>query len=336
MSTYLMGLSESGEFLSICLNHQNAHECTISRTLRLVSLYIFCMSRSPETSGINTRVMLEALRNARQDRIQRLHLGSTVLNDGKEVKLLAAVLKSSLESIECLTLFYLVTTTTEDTKVSGFLDSILNAIVQGGDGYPRLLHTVDVRGYMDYYLPIERPSLASIETLQALVYHFVHAASLPEGRRNLHLVGMGLGNEHCKAIANTILSIDDGKALDSSLSPALFLRSNPGVGREGYAALFRALDRKPCMQLTVDDMNWQPLFHFARRAILDTLRSEFLMDGVFASKEKWVDWLSKLTTFVPPLDYSDKDLVNEEHLEEMTEVNYLWITLLQNPDFVSS
>jgi len=119
-----------------------------------------------------------------------LSLHNVVLDDGEDVRLLAdAALKGVVQSLDCPTLYSLATTTPDNTKSSGFLDPILNAIVQGGHGcFERLLAArYCLVGLLSDIVdsPIEKPSLASIERLHALVYHFVHTSTLREYQRQL-------------------------------------------------------------------------------------------------------------------------------------------------------
>jgi hypothetical protein len=143
-----------------------------------------------------------------------------------------------------------------------------------------------------------------------------------EEQRSLGLNSLGLGDEHCKAVAE--LLVKQGGALDGELGQ-LDLRGNPAIGNEGFEAILGLLNREHWIEeVTVDDKSWQAKFNLV--AEMNTKgRGEFLRDGVFDSKIEWVAWLARLAAL---------DGENEE-ADDPNTLNFLWYILIEKPEFIS-
>jgi hypothetical protein len=148
-----------------------------------------------------------------------------------------------------------------------------------------------------------------------------------EENRSLTLEGLGLGDDHCKAIVERF-ALRKYEGTSDRMLRNLWLRNNPAIGKEGYAALMSLLNRRHATLYTirVDDKCWQAKFHFVMRMNTEYGRGQFLEDGVFTSRAKWMDWLEWLDMMAPPEDVQ----------EECRNVNFLYYSLLENPGFLSS
>ena len=133
----------------------------------------------------------------------------------------------------------------------------------------------------------------------------------------LALDGVGLEDQHCQVIAQA-MSDEDCKAGD-----LLSLTLNPAVSSLGWSQMFvDVLFQKQRMGLVkVDDAYWQATFDLVRSMNNIHGRLSFLDEaGSYTSRERWIEWLAKLSQ----ISWED----------EAHKVNYLWFTILERPDFV--
>jgi hypothetical protein len=134
---------------------------------------------------------------------------------------------------------------------------------------------------------------------------------------------LGLVDEHCKAIAELLTPMygqfPGGKLL------RLCVTGNGAISDEGYQALLGLLNRNHCIQkIKVDDSSWQEIFDLVFHLNSEYGRGEFMEDGVFAGKERWVNFLAKLINLPSTQD------------EEKETLSALWYTLRNEPSFISN
>jgi hypothetical protein len=214
----------------------------------------------------------------------------------------------------------------------GFLDPILRALappLSGGDGDDagcyRQPPFFTLTGYDT--TSMHGPPLVTVAALHA----YLAAGVMFHGteNRSLTLEGLGLDDDHCQAIAEHFAVHNEhyGASGDRMLRN-LWLRNNPAIGKDGYAALMGLLNRHHATLYTirVDDKSWEAKFDFVMRMNTEYGRGQFLEDGVFASRSKWVDWLEWLDAAAPP----------KNKQEESRNANFLFYSLLEIPGFLSS
>jgi hypothetical protein len=214
----------------------------------------------------------------------------------------------------------------------GFLDPILRALappLSGGDGDDagcyRQPPFFTLTGYDT--TSMHGPPLVTVAALHA----YLAAGVMFHGteNRSLTLEGLGLDDDHCQAIAEHFAVHNEhyGASGDRMLRN-LWLRNNPAIGKDGYAALMGLLNRHHATLYTirVDDKSWEAKFDFVMRMNTEYGRGQFLEDGVFASRSKRVDWLEWLDAAAPP----------KNKQEESRNANFLFYSLLEIPGFLSS
>ncbi|KAL7565070.1 hypothetical protein ACA910_005080 [Epithemia clementina (nom. ined.)] len=131
----------------------------------------------------------------------------------------------------------------------------------------------------------------------------------------LGLDGVGLEDQHCQVLAQA-MSHEYCKAGD-----LLSLTMNPAVSSLGWHQIFDVLFQKQRMGLVkVDDKSWQATFDLVRSMNNIHGRLNFLESGTYTSRERWIEWLAKLSQ----ISWED----------EAHKANYLWFTILERPDFV--
>jgi hypothetical protein len=297
---------------------------------------------------IHTPLLLSALTTT-QNRLEALTVWNIVLSNESELDQLVELLKPPCgRSLARLSLKLVVSTTTSTNAASnngnpnmndsgpscsklGFLDPVLRALAPLSNddddeiGYYRQPPFFTLTGYQRSSM--HGPPLITVAALRA----YLAAGVLFHGKENrsLTLEGLGLDDDHCQAIAEHFAVHKDDGTSDRMLRN-LWLRNNPAIGKEGYAALMGLLNRHHATLYTirVDDKSWEAQFDFVMNMNTEYGRGQFLEDGVFTSKAKWVDWLEWLdmNTSAPPKDSQ----------EESRTVNFLFYSLLENPGFLSS
>jgi hypothetical protein len=153
------------------------------------------------------------------------------------------------------------------------------------------------------------PALVSPEVLQALL------AAKPKWWR-LGLDGLGLRDRHVQVLAQALVSAPACKMGD-----LLSLTDNPHV--RDYASLLRVCSSKGRMgSVQVDDPSWVATFDLVRSLNNLHRRLDYVVPetGGYPNRARWMDWLS----VVGNLPWQD----------EAHKLNYLWFTLLEQPDFV--
>jgi hypothetical protein len=316
---------------------------------------------------IDTPVLLEALSKTRNN-LEALTVWNILLRNESELERLVETLRPPRGgSLARLSLKLIIAVPVNNTtatanangqdgiKLLGFLDPVLRALAPV-DNNPivRALAPLldgddndndnDIGDGQDvYHQPpfftltgydassTHGPPLITVEALRA----YLAAGILFNGKesRSLTLEGLGLGDDHCQAIAEHFAlnnDNDDNEVAETSprMLRNLWLRNNPNIGKEGYATLMGLLNRHHATLYTirVDDKSWEAKFDFVMRMNTEFGRGQFLEDGIFAHRAKWVDWLEWLENMAPPK--------NRE--EETRNVNFLFYSLLENPGFLSS
>jgi hypothetical protein len=295
----------------------------------LSRLYVKGSAGSPGI--IHTPVLLQALTKT-HNYLQALAVWNVVLSNESELDQLVEALRPPFGgSLAHLSLKLVVTTTAANNNGAGqggklgFLDPVLRALAPLNDsddeGHYRQPPFFTLSGYETS--SIHGAPLVTVAALRA----YLAAGILFHGKdnRSLTLEGLGLDDDHCQAIAQHFAVNDE---VSDRILGDLWLRNNPAIGKDGYAALMGLLNRHHATLYTirVDDKSWEAKFDFVMRMNTEYGRGQFLEDGVFASRAKWVDWLEWLDTTAPPK--------NKE--EESRNVNFIFYSLLESPGFLSS
>jgi hypothetical protein len=269
--------------------------------------------KSPES--IHTSALLEPMAESR-NHLQIVVMRQVRLKNRFEVEQLASALRARGGKLQDLALKGLVSNSSEHP--SGFLDPLLEAMLSCHQPLHFLL-----RGYAHKVPPSALPDLLTLSLLRSYLEAYAHFPR-PDGSSML-LQGLGLEDEHCKAIAELFVAMNNqypGRALC-----ALAVNGNRAIGEEGYEALLGLLNRNHCIQkIRVDDLSWQETFDLVAYMNTEYGRGEFMQDGVFASKAGWVDWLAQLTN----LPWT------QDEAEEVLRANALWYTLRNEPCFISN
>lgn len=144
----------------------------------------------------------------------------------------------------------------------------------------------------------------------------------------LALDGLGLDDQHCHVLTQALCQES------CRFGDLLSLTMNPAVSRIGWNQLFDALAHKQRLGLVkVDDKSWQATFDLVRSMNNIHGRLQFLEVGrgggggekggtttTYASRERWIEWLAKLSQ----ISWED----------DAHKINYLWYTLLEQPDYI--
>jgi hypothetical protein len=91
----------------------------------------------------------------------------------------------------------------------------------------------------------------------------------------------------------------------------------------------------------VDDADWTATYKIVVEMNMKYGRGEFMESGVFPDRVTWMDWVIRLANVAP---VEDVEMINKGQEEEVYEVqddetrqlNYIWYTLLEKPDFISN
>ena len=133
----------------------------------------------------------------------------------------------------------------------------------------------------------------------------------------LAMDGMGLDDRHAHVLAEALRSSTQCKVGD-----LLSLRNNPNLS--DYKSIMDVCFCKQRMgEVTVDDPQWVATFHVVRSMNNLHRRLEYVVPetGGYPSRDRWIEWLSVLG--------------NIGWQDDAHQVNYLWFTLLEQPNFVS-
>ena len=239
-----------------------------------------------------------------------LKMQSIVLSNQFEVEQLADAIGSS-HSLEAVSLLVMVSRVTENR--TGFLDPILRFMSASSQQPP-------VLELYCYQCQAEGPSLITVEALRLFLQAQAHFTG--KYQRGLGLLNLGLGDDHCKAVAELFVKHD--RAIDGAIG-ALDLRRNPAIGQEGYEAILGILNREDWIgKVSVDGQIWQAKFDLVTE--MNTYgRGDFLQDGAFDSKAAWVAWISRLTA-----------LDENANADDARRLSFLCYSLTEKPEFISS
>jgi hypothetical protein len=196
----------------------------------------------------------------------------------------------------------------------GFLDPILHAMNRR--------HQQPVLLFLgDYDRPVNGPSLITVEALHLFLQSAVDFDG--EEQRWLRLSCLGLGDDHCKVVAESLVQRDT--SLEGALG-GLDLSENPAIGQAGYENILWLLNRAHWLgNIRVDDTSWQAKFKLVADMNTKHGRGEFLQSGVFDSNIDWVDWLARLAA----LDE------NDDEADDPNTLNFIWYSLVEKPEFIS-
>jgi hypothetical protein len=262
-----------------------------------------------EDGAIHTRDLLESL--------PRLVLGLDVLllhfifmRDQSEVELLADTVGAHGVSLRN---FSLVGIFSRGDENMGFLDPILHA-VRKLPQQPTDFMLTSIKN------PVNGSSLITVQALRLFLQSAVDFNG--EDQRCLHLINLGLGDEHCKAIAELLVKHDG--APEGALGQ-LRLEGNPAIGHDGCEAILGLLNREHWIgAVSVDNDIWQAKFDLVVEMNRKHGRGEYLRDGVFESQEDWLNCLERLA-----------GVGENDETDDARRLNFLWYTLLEKPEYVS-
>jgi hypothetical protein len=273
-----------------------------------------CSSCLPSETMRPSRALLDALPQLLSKGLNHLHLHGVQLNNRRDVELLAQAVRVNTGSLRSLELKRVCNV---DGAIMGLLDPILLAISES-----HLPQNFALRGYADDPGVQNGPSLITAEALRLTCLK-----PATGGVGSLGLTSLGLGDEHCKAIAEGLVGMVMSERPHKMFYLELDLKCNPNIGEEGYIAILGLLNRNHRIRWAavglVDDFQWNATFNLVFRMNTRHGRGEFLRDGTFDSRTNWVNWLARLAR------------LQDAEIDEATQLNYLWYTLLENPDFCS-
>jgi hypothetical protein len=153
-----------------------------------------------------------------------------------------------------------------------------------------------------------------------------------EGQRGLGLTFLGLGDDHCKTVAELLVKND--RARKGSFG-CLDLEGNPAIGQEGCEAILGLLNRNPWIEtVLVDDEIWSDKFRIVANMNTKHGCGEFLQDGAFDSKVDWVNWLARLADLEENAEMEMDDEEDDEMEMDARILNFLWYTLREKPEFI--
>jgi hypothetical protein len=237
-----------------------------------------------------------------------LKMQSIVLSNQFEVEQLADAIGSS-RSLEAVSLLIMVSRVIENRM--GFLDPILRSMSASSQQPP-------VLELYCYQCKAEGPSLITVEALRLFLQAQAHFTG--KYQRGLGLLNLGLGDDHCKAVAELFVKHD--RAIYGAIG-ALDLRRNPAIGQEGYEAILGVLNREGWIgKVSVDDQIWQAKFGLVAE-MNNHGRGEFLQEGAFDSKAAWVAWISRLTA-----------LDENTNADDARRLSFLCYSLTEKPEFI--
>jgi hypothetical protein len=258
------------------------------------------------------------------DGIHVFGISNIALNSDQEVELLANAVGSRGDPLGMLTLDGIVNNV--DAISVGFLDPILFAM-RCRRQQPAYFYLCGYGGRSEG----TKTSLVTVRTLRLFLQSTVEF--IGENQRSLGLKSLGLGDDHCKAVAELLVK-NDG-APEGSFG-SLDLEGNPAIGQEGCEAILGLLNRNHWIEtVLVDDASWSDKFRIVADMNTEHGRGEFLQDGAFHSKADWVNWLARLAG-LEENDETETD--NEEDDETETDdariLNFLWYTLREKPELI--
>jgi hypothetical protein len=261
----------------------------------------------PGEHGGNRRIRLPVLLESLPrlvNRLRNLIIHQVVFSDQSEVERLADAVGAHGESLQFLTLHnYAIRV---DENRAGFLDPILHAM--RGRLQPAI-----------FSLGGNGPNLVTVEALRLYLLSAVEFNS--ENQRRLGLHNVGLGDDHCKVVADLLVQND--RAPDGEFG-TLELDRNPGIGQQGYEAILGLLNRSHWIEkVCVDDKSWEAKFDLVAEMSKHG-RFEFLRGGAFDSQVDWVNWLDRIT-----------GLGEDDGVDDARRLSFLWYTLIEKPEFVS-
>jgi hypothetical protein len=262
---------------------------------------------------IITSVLFQSLQASR-NHLEELTIWNVNIPDAAHVEQLVRVLLQRGGSLERLSFKLAVPA----AAPIGFLDPILRAMARPGSRQPPYFRFT---GYDA--ASIHGPPLVTVEALRA--YLVANVQFNGQASRSLTLEGLGLNDEHCQAIVEHFAMYNSNS---NRMLHALWLRNNPDIGHEGYAVLLGLLNQHHAtlQSVKVDDKSLQATFDFVVRMNTEFRRGQFLRDGVFSCREKWMEWMEYLREAAPA----------ENERERARNVNFLFYSLLENPGFLSS
>jgi hypothetical protein len=197
--------------------------------------------------GICTRVLLESLSRLVTG-LHSLLIQGITFSDKSKVELLVDALGARGASLRDLSILGISFEGNE--HCAGFLDPILHALRRLPQQPPRFALTGNQKG--------KGPSLITGPALRLLLQSRVDL--FDEDPHCLYLDALGLGDEHCKAVAELLVKHDG--APEGALGQ-LALKGNPAIGEEGFDAILGLLNREHWLgTVTVDDKIWQAKFNW--------------------------------------------------------------------------
>jgi hypothetical protein len=256
---------------------------------------------------INTGALLESLRTNAWEDLRNITICNFILKNRSEVKQLADIF------CVCMRHDYVSKVMLENIHVPaiGDMEGFLDPIVNEG------IHT-----FHKFHLSCcDAPSGLSLVSTEALS-RLCRNPFL--GNQGWELEGLGLTDAHCKIISERAFPL-------SSLS----LRSNPRIGQEGYEALLGLMNRSDFYhRIVVDDSTWEATFKLVS-LMKSKGRIEYMEDGVFISKSKWVDWISQVAT-MKTSSLVISDLWSNIIYPQLDLLNMIWYTLREKPDWIQA
>jgi hypothetical protein len=267
-----------------------------------------------------------------QSDLELLELTDIELHSNAEVQLLADLLGGRGEALVRLHLKRLIPVVKDD--MAGFLDPILLAMQSSSEAnYPKPSF-FELSGSDS----VSRSGVSLIS--EAALCRFLPCVDF--SARNqwaLFLKGLGLGDSHAKLIAELLPTVNARTVQGKSASLSLNFQSNPAIGLSGYEALLCMLNRGSAIeQIMVDDADWTAKYKIVVDMNIKYGRGGFMEGGVFPDRVTWMDWVIRLAKVAPVKDVKMCDTGQEEEVQddETRQLNYIWYTLLEKPDFISN
>jgi hypothetical protein len=250
--------------------------------------------------------------------LTEVEIRGLILDEPEHVDQCVQVIQGTASSLKLFNLLGMVMSP-QLVNTAGLLDPILNAVgpVENLD-VVQLTRNVNVDD--DDALPLTSSATANPPSLPSLVSPTVlqHLLQVKPKWWRLALDGMGLHDEHTSIIASALQATAACKMND-----VLSIQDNPKITPNGLRHLYKVCVNKQRMGLVLsDDPSWVATFDLVRPLNNLHRRLEYKdpVTGGYLSKEGWIDWLVLLN--------------NLPWLDDNRKLNYVWFTLLDQPDMV--
>ena len=261
---------------------------------------------SVELCGIPTSNLLQAMRGAEWPTLTEFQVRGLELSSITQVDMLVELLTKTAPTIKLFNLLGLVLST-ELLLVDGLFDRLWAQVEPISQ-----LDEVQLHRTLSSQDPIHLPPLVSHRALQ-------HLLQVKPKWWRMALDGMGLDDGHLQILGNALK-----QSLDCKMNDLLSVRENPKITSKGLSSLYNVCLNKQRMGLVhSDDPSWVATFDLVRPLNNLHRRLEYKdAEGRFTDPQRWLEWFQVLS--------------NLPWIDETRKLNYIWFTLLEQPEMIQS